>query len=186
MADLTGLGIDENVKEDNGGFTLYDEGWYKQCLVKTEVIPTKDGKGKRFMLALQFLDGQYSGDVYTKEGLNIINNSKKAQEIGQGQLKKLCKLTGVPFPPPNTTHMHGKPFMVKYAKESFLSNKRNAEGEFPTLFSNEIKGFKACPEVAEQKEKKAFEEVYQATGKAIPDPKEVDPANFQEEDSDWG
>ena len=186
MADLTGLGIDENVKEDNGGFTLYEEGWYKQCLVKTEVIPTKAGDGKRFMLALQFLEGAYASDVYTKEGLNIINNSKKAQEIGQGQLKKLCKLTGVPFPPPNTTHMHGKPFMVKYAKKSFLSNKRNADGEFPTLFSNEIKGFKACPEVAEQKEKKALDAVAQIPGKYEDIRDEVEPEEHIQEDPEWG
>ena len=181
MADLTGLGIDENVKEaTGGGFTLYEDGWYKQCLIKTEVIPTKDGKGKRFMLALQFLDGQYSGDVYTKEGLNIINKSDKCQEIGQGQLKKLCKLTGVPFPPPNTTHMHGKTFMVKNAQKSFLSNKRDADGEFPTLFSNEIKGFKACPEIIEQKEKKALDAVVQSAEKPASSTEQM------EEDSDWG
>ncbi len=122
MSDLSTMGIDPNVEENNGGFTLIPEGTYKAVVVGDTIKMTKDSTGRVMELQVQIIEGPYAGNVI-KDRINIVNKSAQAQAIGQGQLKRICSLTGCPFPPSDTTKIYGKPLLITVKHEEFLSNK---------------------------------------------------------------
>lgn len=135
MADLTGVGIDPNVPENTGGFTLIPAGKYNAVIVADKVVKTKDESGKILELKVQIIDGPHAGESIT-DRINIINKSAQAQAIGQGQLKRICNITGCPFPPADTTMMYGKPLQITVKVEDFTSNTSGKE-----LQSNKIAGY---------------------------------------------
>ena len=98
MADLTGTGLDPNVPENSGGFTVIPEGKYQVVIVGDKLVPTKAGTGKMLELKVQIIEGDHRGETIT-DRLNIVNASSVAQAIGQGQLKRICNLCGVQYPP---------------------------------------------------------------------------------------
>ncbi|OGS40510.1 MAG: hypothetical protein A3K77_00765 [Euryarchaeota archaeon RBG_13_31_8] len=134
MADLSNTQIDQNVPE-SGSFTVLPEGFYLCVIINDEIKDTQKG-GKMLEINLLVIDGQYKGETLT-DRLNIINASSIAQKIGQGTLKKLCRLTGLEFPPKNTAGWKGKPLMVKVGIQKFNSNTTGKE-----LESNEVKDYK--------------------------------------------
>lgn len=135
MAILTGLNIDANVEESNGGFTVLPAGNYKVCLVGDELVDNKSNTGKILKLKLQVIEGQYAGEVLN-DNLNITNPSPVAQKIGQGTLKRICNLCSSPFPPQDTNSLMGKPMMVTVQVEEFKSNNTGN-----MLKSNKIKKY---------------------------------------------
>jgi len=138
MAMLTGLNIDKDVEEAGNGFTVLPAGKYKMCLVGDELVNNKANTGKILKLKIQVIEGQFMGEILT-DNLNITNPSATCQRIGQGTLKKICNLCGVPFPPQDTAGLMGKPMVVGLTVEEFTSN---ATGK--TLQSNKVKSYEAA------------------------------------------
>lgn len=113
MSDLTGIGIDIGVAEDDGsgGRVIVPKAKYKAVMVFESLNDNNAGTGKTYETRWQIVDGPHS-DVVLRDWLNIINPNAQAQRIGQGQLKRICRITGVPFPPPDATQMFGKPVLL--------------------------------------------------------------------------
>lgn len=143
MANLAGLGIDPNVKE-TGEFTCVPPGKYTVVIVDDDLKTTKAGTGKILELTLQIMDrGEWYGTELI-DRINIINPNPKAQQIGQGTLKRLCTLTGCPFPPDDTRKMYGKNIRASVKVEEFESN--TEEGRI--LKSNKISGYSKAENAA--------------------------------------
>ena len=121
MANLNGLTIDKDVKENDGSFTVLPAGKYKACLVGDELKDNKKGTGKILKLKVQIIEGQFSQEII-EDNLNITNPSQVSQAIGQGTLKRICNLCGVPFPPQDTNGLMGKPLVITVKVEEFTSN----------------------------------------------------------------
>jgi hypothetical protein len=91
------------------------------------------------------MDGQFAGEVLT-DYINITNPSPKAQAIGQGTLKRICNLCGVPYPPQDTAGLMGKPLGVDVKVEEFTSNNSVDENGNPKkLKSNKINAYGPPP-----------------------------------------
>lgn len=140
MSDLSKMDIDPNIPENEGSFTVLPAAKYKVVIVGTNIKDTKakDG-GKIFVVKSQIIEGEYNGFLIREDNINIKNKNKVCQEIGQGILKRICRLTEVSFPPPDTTLMHGKPLMVTVGVDEYIdensgekkkSNKIMAYNEF--------------------------------------------------------
>jgi hypothetical protein len=136
MTILTGLNIDPNVPESGGDFIVLPPGKYQAVIIGDELKDTKAGNGKMLVLNLQIQDRGEFFHTELLDRLNIINPSEKAQAIGQGVLKRICNLTGAPFPPPDTRKMYGKPLTITVKVEEFESNNSGK-----MLQSNKISGY---------------------------------------------
>jgi hypothetical protein len=139
MANLSNEGIDGNVQESRGNFVCVPAGSYKVAIVADRLTDTKVGGGKLFEMQIQILEGPFTG-VIIKDRLNIRNSSAQAAAIGQGQLKRICNICGVPFPPADTSMLHGKPMLITVKVEKFKSNKTDKE-----LESNKISAYDKVP-----------------------------------------
>ena len=135
MADLTGTNLDPNVEENTGGYIVIEPGNYVAVIVADRITDTKAKDGKILELKVQIAEGKYKGEII-KDGLNIVNKSAQAQAIAQGQLRRICSICGVTYPPANTNGIIGKPLKIKVINEPFISNKT---GE--NLTSNKIKSY---------------------------------------------
>ena len=120
MANLSGVQLDPHVKESTGEFVVLPAGKYQAVITGDELKSTSTG-GTMLVLSLVVTEGPHAGTALT-DRLNIINNSAKAQAIGQGKLKRICALTGVNYPPPDTTPTYGKPLTITVKVEPFKSN----------------------------------------------------------------
>jgi hypothetical protein len=145
MADLSNMGLDPNVEENSGEFTVLPEGKYKCVIIADRITDNQKGTGKLLELKVQVIEGQHTGTVII-DRLNIRNQNEIAQRIGQGTLKRLCGLTGTPYPPTDTTLMYGKPLMATVKIETFTSNRTGNE-----LKSNKISGYNPVQDVPEPK-----------------------------------
>ena len=85
----------ESVKANE--FELITAGEYPAVITECEEKDTKDGKGKRLNLKIQILDGKYQNRVLF-DGLNTVNASAMAQQIGRSQLKAVCIAINNPNP----------------------------------------------------------------------------------------
>ena len=150
MADLSGANLDPNVEENSGGFTGVPEGKYQVVIVGDQLKDTKAGTGKILELKVQIVDGEHRG-VTIVDRLNILNNSDVAQKIGQGQLKRLCNLCGVAYPPSSTDGLIGKPMWATVKTEEFTS--KNTGNLLP---SNKITGYNPVPPPAPEGTKSAW------------------------------
>lgn len=136
MSNLQEMGIDENVQENDGGtFIVVPAGKYKMVIVGDQVKDTNAKTGKILLLKNQIVEGSFSGTIIDNI-LNIKNPSQVAERIGQGTLKRICRITGVPFPPPDTTFMYGKPFIGTVGTKEFKSNTTGA-----MIKSNKIQAY---------------------------------------------
>ena len=142
MADLTSLGMDSGVKEA-GSTTrvIFETGWYKMQISSLTVAPNSKGTGQRLAYTVVMEGGEYDLETYN-DGLNIIHNNPVCQEIGQGQLKRMCRCVGVDFPPSDTDSMLYKSLMVYFKKETFTGNKLNSDGEYPEIPCHNLKDYK--------------------------------------------
>lgn len=137
MANLMAIQseMDTDVKESGGGFDVLPGGQYKMVIVGDELKDNRAGNGKLLVPKLQVVDGAHAG-VTIPDYINLTNPNKQCQEIGQGTLKKICRLCGVQYPPADTTALYGKPMDVKVKVKNFKSNTTGND-----LQSNEIKGY---------------------------------------------
>jgi len=139
MTNLSGVGLNPNVEENTGAFTVLPAGKYKACLVADELRDNSAGNGKILVVKVQIIDGQFSGEVLT-DYINIINPNPTAQTIGQGTLKRICNMCGIPYPPHDTAGLMGKPLGIDIKVEKFVSNTTGKE-----LESNKIKSYGPAP-----------------------------------------
>ena len=140
MANLAGLNLDPNVDEaadGSGDFTILPKGSYTAVMVGDEVKPNKAGNGQVWHVGFQITDGQFAGHT-VKGFISLTNPNLECQNIGQGQCKKICNLTGVKYPPADTKGMYGKPVNIKVDISEFTSNNTGK-----TLKSNKITGYSA-------------------------------------------
>mgnify|MGYP000845361311 CR=1 FL=1 len=158
MADLSAMGLDPDVEESTGSFQVLPEGTYKVVIVGDRITTTKSGTGKMFEIKLQVIDGQYAGQTVV-DRLNIINPNAIAQKIGQGQVRRLCSLTGVPYPCPDSTMMYGKPILATIKVEDFISNKTGN-----ALKSNKVAGYNPVSNVAPKAVQAAVPNTAMASG----------------------
>jgi len=136
MAQLSGLNINPDVPESGGDFVVLPPGKYQAVIIGDTLKDTKAGTGKILEVRLQIQDrGEFYGTEII-DRLNIINPSEKAQAIGQGVLKRICNLTGAPFPPPDTRKCYGKPMTITVKIEEFESNNSGK-----MLQSNKVTGY---------------------------------------------
>jgi len=133
MANLEGIGIDENV-EESSNFNLKPAGIYPVIIIKDEIKTTSTG-GKLIEITMLITEGQYKNETIT-DRLNLVNASPVAQKIGQGTLKKICRLTNLPWPPKDTSEWKGILMLIKITVEEFKS-KRTGE----MLSGNKIKNY---------------------------------------------
>lgn len=132
MASLTDLDLKNT--QAGGSFEPIPAGEYPAILVHSEKKPTKDGTGARLELKFQILNGPYQNRTLF-DGLNIINKSAQAQQIGRGQLKALCLACGVPDPN-DSAELHNRPLNIRVA----IGKDQNGNPR------NEIKGYKSRSE----------------------------------------
>ena len=144
MTQLSGIGLDPNVTENTGSFTVLPAGKYKACLVSDELKDNSAQTGKILMIKLQILEGQFTGELIT-DYINITNANPIAQAIGQGTLKRICNLCNVPYPPNDTAGLMGKPIGIDVKVEKFVSNTTGKE-----LDSNKIRAYGPAPQQAIQ------------------------------------
>lgn len=131
-------------------------GEYRVMIVDTEVATTKDKKGKRLKLTLEILDGEYKNKKLFP-GINILNPSAKAQEIGQQQLSAVCHAVGV-IKMTHSSQLHNKQMLVRVvvkaggAKKDEAGNiMRDAAGNVITYEpQNEVKAYKKLPAAGAQ------------------------------------
>lgn len=136
MADFTGTPLDPNVQEATGTYTVIPPGNYVAVIVSDRIVDTNAKDGKILELKIQIADGQYKGEIII-DRLNIVNKSTVAQTIAQGQLKRICGICGVQYPPANTNGLIGRPIQIKIVNESFTSK------DGGQLQSNKIKGYES-------------------------------------------
>ena len=129
MVSFSGLGL-ESI-EPNKTFELIPAGDYPAIITEMEEKSTKDGTGMRLSLKIQILDGRYQNRTLY-DGLNTVNASAVAQQIGRQQLKSICVALNNPNPQ-NSSELLNKALMitVKVGKDQ-NGNPRS-----------EVKGYKA-------------------------------------------
>lgn len=118
-----------NVKAND--FEVIPAGDYPAIITEMEEKPTKDGTGMRLNVKCQILDGKFQNrTIY--DGLNTVNKSAAAQQIGRAQLKAICVALNNQSPK-DESELLNKPLMisVKIGKDMAGNPK------------SEIKGYKA-------------------------------------------
>lgn len=146
MASLTDLDLKNT--QAGGSFEPIPAGEYPAILVHSEKKPTKDGTGARLELKFQILNGPYQNRTLF-DGLNIINKSAQAQQIGRGQLKALCVACGVPDPS-DSAELHNRPLNIRVA----VGKDQNGNPR------NEIKGYKSRSESNAQQQTNMMQESF--------------------------
>lgn len=103
----------ENIPEDD----------YDLEVEASEIKDTTDGTGKRLALTFRVLSGEYENRKIFG-GINIVNKSAQAQEIGQKELASLCRAVGLTVIE-DSEELHFKAFRAKVG----LSKARTVNGK---------------------------------------------------------
>ena len=143
MVSFSNYGL-EQVKAND--FEVIPAGDYPAIITEMEEKPTKDGTGMRLNLKVQIIDGKYQNRTLY-DGLNTVNKSAVAQQIGRAQLKAICIALNNPSPK-DSSELLNKALMVtvKIGKD-MDGNPRS-----------EVKGYKARLTTAKPVEKKITEQ----------------------------
>lgn len=112
------------------------EGAYKAIISASEMKPNKAGNGNVLKLVLDIIDGKYKNrKVFWY--LNYTNPNKDCENIGRGELKRLCAAVGKPAPK-DTIEIHNIPFTVHLKvepeKDGFPAGNRVKKTEPATAF----------------------------------------------------
>ena len=118
--------------EPNQAFEVIPDGWYNVRIIKSEMKPTKDGKGSYLALTHSIIDGQYANRQLF-DRLNLNNANQVAKDIAYQTLSAICHATGV-IQLQDSSQLHGIPMQAKVVIKP-------AEGKYDA--GNEIKGYKA-------------------------------------------
>lgn len=137
-----------NVKAND--FEVIPPGDYPAIITECEEKPTKDGGGMRLNLKIQIIDGKYQNRTLY-DGLNTVNKSATAQQIGRSQLKSICialnKVTAK-----DSSELLNEPLMVTVK----IGNDKEGNPR------SEIKGYKARLAAAKPVEKNLVEQAFEA------------------------
>lgn len=110
MADLSELDFNREA-EPSKDFEPLPAGEYLAHVVDSDIKDTSTGSGKYVKLEWEILDGQYTGrKVFAN--YNIINNSPKAQEIGEAEFSAACLGLGK-VGCRDTEELHAIPCVIK-------------------------------------------------------------------------
>lgn len=152
MANLSGEYDPDAVP--GGDFDPIPEGDYMLEITESDVGPTKSGTGKVLKFSTKVIEGEYTGRMIWGN-INLVNESAKAMEIGQGQFAALRKAVGV-RDPQESEELHFRAFKAKVGIEP-------AKGDYKA--KNVIKKFyfeddsvpadKAAPKAANDNKKAA-------------------------------
>ena len=157
MADLTGINQDENVAESGKSFEQLPEGNYLAVIVGDELKQNSQKTGMLLKFNWQIID-QKEGGKYMNRTIdsrhNIQHTSEVTQRIGQGELKRICNVCGVPYPLQNTEPLFGKPVSLFIKESKFKSNKTADDGSEIWLKSNDIKAYNMPPKKTTQTQEK--------------------------------
>lgn len=115
-------------------FTPLPAGLYTAMITESEVVPTKAGTGQVLKLTWKVIEGPLANRLIF-DRLNVVNQSPRAEEIGQRQLSALCHAVGV-LQMKNTEQLHGIPCTVRVAISV------DKTGQYAD--SNEIKAYTAA------------------------------------------
>ena len=117
-------------------FAPLPAGTYNAVVEDSELKATKSGTGQILNLKWRVLDGQYANRIIF-DRINVSNQNKTAEEIGQRQLSALCHAINT-LKVSDSSQLHNKPCAIKLAI-------RTSEGYDP---QNEVKGYSAVSGVA--------------------------------------
>lgn len=89
---------------------LIPPGTYEAKVIKSDIVPTKDGSGKMLVLDFEIMvDGRRRMHW---ERLNLVNKNADAVRIATRQLLQIAEAVGVPVPIVDSEDLHHKPMMV--------------------------------------------------------------------------
>ena len=106
-------------------------GWYTVMVETAEVVDTKARDGKRVKVEFLVTDGEHQGRKLFG-GINVVNASSKAQEIGLRELAEFSRACGL-VTVRDTSEFVDKTLLVKVALRTDAGHETD----------NEIKGYKA-------------------------------------------
>jgi hypothetical protein len=86
--------FDPNSVAERQEFTPLPAGYYSAQVIEATMGPTKNGRGERLSLQWDILEGDYQGRRVF-QGINVVNENPKAQEIGQEELGEVCRAMGI-------------------------------------------------------------------------------------------
>lgn len=115
MADLGQTFDPQAVPASDRDFDVIPAGQYQAQIVESEVVDTKARTGKMLKLTWEIMSGQFERRKVFHQ-INIVNQSAKAQEIGQRELAEICEATGAGVIK-NSDALHFKPVMIRIAIE---------------------------------------------------------------------
>lgn len=109
MASLGGV-FDATQVAPSGTRVFIPAGQYPAQVLRTDIIPTKDGNGKFAWFEIEITDGEFKGCTLETR-MNLWNQNEKAVEIAQRDLSALCHATGE-MAVEDTDQLCFKPFQV--------------------------------------------------------------------------
>jgi hypothetical protein len=108
---LDGLYDEQAQPAEARNYDPLPKGEYLAVISESEVKPTSDNTGKRLALTIEVLEPEAYAGRKIFAGVNLLNKSQLAQEIGQREMAALRAATGVNRPK-DSTELHGIPFVV--------------------------------------------------------------------------
>ena len=136
MASLGGV-FDATQVEPSGARVLVAIGPHPAQVLRTDVIPTKDGEGKFAWFEVEITDGEFKGCTLETR-MNLWNKNPKTVEIAQRDLSALCHATSE-MAVEDTDQLCFKPFIVIVKHEPAVMNPDGSQKYGPKA---EISGFK--------------------------------------------
>ena len=110
MANL-GEVFDATTVDPTASYPVYPADKYRVEIIKSDMMPTKNGDGEFLLLEMEILDGPHKGGKI-KDRLNIVNQNQTAQEIAKRALSSICHAVDV-MQVSNSEVLHFKPLMVE-------------------------------------------------------------------------
>ncbi len=127
MANLNGFNA--GTVEPMTEYKPIPAGKYSAVIIKSEMKPTRSGKGSFLELTFQVLEGQHKGRQLWSR-LNLNNPTVRAEEIAQQELSSVCRAVGV-LQPKDSSELHGIPLVISVRETAG----QNGEPQ------NEIRGY---------------------------------------------
>jgi hypothetical protein len=111
MSDLRGVKFNSEVMESSSKKIIVPQGKYKAILVGDTFSTNKKQTGKTLKLIFKIIEKDFFG-INLDKYLSIVHNNIQAQDIAQGELKRICTVCGVKFPIVDTNELIGVPIIL--------------------------------------------------------------------------
>jgi len=136
--------FDSNQFDDMSNFDPVPQGDYAMQITNSDLVTTKDKKGKYIKFEMSIIQGEFKGrKIWTN--LNVINANPIAVEIANKELATICRACGK-AQVQDTVELHGIPMTVKVRIKA-------AKGDYPA--QNITSGYAALGIQANPNKKKA-------------------------------